>query len=107
MPVLALYPVHPARDEAGNPKRFEPDIHAAFQALVARYGDPAARAAKATVLAAIERGVPPTVRRLPASRTGRAASRIAIRQLRQSGADSPVLEDWERALERATPPAAG
>jgi hypothetical protein len=107
VPVLALYPVHPARDEAGNPKLFEPDTHAAFQALVARYGDPAARAAKATVLAAIERGVPPTARRLPASRTGRAASRIAIRQLRQSGADSPVLEDWERALERATPPAAG
>jgi len=97
--------VHPARDEAGNPKPFEPETHAAFQALVARYGDPAARAAKATVLAAIERGVPPSARRLPASRRGRAASRIALRQLRQSGADSPVLEDWERALEQVTPTA--
>ncbi len=107
LPVLALYPVHPARDDAGNPKPFDPGTHAAFQALVARYGDPAARTAKATVLAAIERGVPPSARRLPTSRRGRAASRIALRQLRQSGADSPVLEDWERALERAPPPAAG
>lgn len=107
VPVLALYPVHPARDEAGNPKPFDPDTHAAFQALVARYGDPGARVAKATVLAAIERGVPPSTRRLPSSRRGRAASRIALRQLRQSGADSPVLEDWERALERVAPPPAG
>jgi hypothetical protein len=100
VPVLALYPVHPARDEAGNPKPFDPGSHAAFQALVARYGDPAARDAKATVLAAIEHGVSPTARRLPSSRRARAASRIALRQLRQSGVDSPVLEDWERALER-------
>jgi hypothetical protein len=107
LPVLALYPVHPARDEAGNPKRFDPDTHAAFQALVARYGDPAARAAKATVLAAIECGVSPSARRLPTSRRARAASRIALRQLRQSGADSPALEDWERALERVAPPPAG
>ncbi len=68
---------------------------------------PGARVAKATVLAAIERGVPPSTRRLPSSRRGRAASRIALRQLRQSGVDSPVLEDWERALERAAPPPAG
>jgi len=107
LPALALYPVHPARDEAGNPKPFDPDTHAAFQALVARYGDPAARAAKATVLAAIQRGVSPSVRQLPASRRARAASRIALRQLRQSGADSPVLEDWERALERGARAPAG
>jgi hypothetical protein len=100
VPALALHPVHPARDEAGNPKRFDARVHAAFQALVARYGDPAARAAKAAVLTAIERGDPPSARGLPASRHARAASRIALRQLRQSGADSPVLEDWERALER-------
>jgi hypothetical protein len=100
VPALALYPVHPAKDEAGNPKPFERDTHAAFQALVARYGDPAARAAKAAVLAAIERGEPPSTWRLPASRRARAAFRIALRQLRQSGAESPVMEAWERALER-------
>lgn len=103
VPALALYPVHPARDEAGNPKAFEPASHAAFQALVARYGDPAARAAKTAVLAAIERGIPPSAPRLPTTRRARAASRIALRQLRQSGADSAVLEDWERALERVRP----
>jgi hypothetical protein len=103
VPVLALYPRHPAKDDAGAPKPFEPDTHAAFQALVARYGDPAARAAKAAVLAAIERGVEPTARRLPASRTARAASRIAVRQLRQSGADSALLEAWEQTLERPRP----
>jgi hypothetical protein len=101
VPALALYPAHPAKDEAGNPKPFELEAHSAFQALVARYGDPAARAAKAAVLAAIERGIPPTPRRLPASRAARAAGRIALRQLRQSGVDSAILEAWERALERA------
>ncbi len=101
VPVLAMYPAHPAKDETGNPKPFERHAHAAFQALVARYGDPAARAAKAAVLAAIERGLPPTGRRLPASRGARAAARIALRQLRLEGADSAALEDWERALERA------
>jgi hypothetical protein len=55
------------------------------------------------VLAAIERGVEPTARRLPASRTARAASRIAVRQLRQSGADSALLEAWEQTLERPRP----
>jgi hypothetical protein len=105
VPALALYPLHPARDEAGNPKPFDPGTHAAFQALVARYGDPAARAAKTTVVDAIEHDVPPSARRVPSSRRGRAASRIALRQLRQSGADSAVLEDWERALEPAARPA--
>jgi hypothetical protein len=107
VPVLALYPAHPARDEAGNPKPFDPERHAAFQVLVARYGDPAARDAKAAVLAAIEHGVSPTPRGLPNSRRARAASRIALRQLRQAGVDSPVLEDWERALERAPQVPAG
>jgi hypothetical protein len=102
VPVLALYPVHPARDEAGNPKPFDPGSHAAFQALVARFGDPTARAAKAAVLAAIGSGVSPTAR-LPSSRRARAASRIALRQLRVSGVDSPALEEWERALERTRP----
>jgi hypothetical protein len=101
VPALALYPAHPVQDEHGRPRPFAPDAHTAFQALVERYGDPDARAAKAALLAAIERGDPPSSWRAPASRSARAARRIALRQLRQSGASSALLDAWERALERA------
>jgi hypothetical protein len=100
VPGLALYPAHPAKDEAGVPKRFSHGEHAAFQSVFGRFGDPEARAAKAAVVAAIERGDPPQDK--PATRIGRQAARIALRQLRLAGAAGPGLAAWERALE---PPA--
>ena len=100
VPALALYPAHPVQDELGRPRAFALDAHAAFQALVDRYGDPAASTAKAALLAAIRRGDPPSSFRLPASRSARAACRIALRQLRQAGEDSGLLAAWESALER-------
>ena len=101
VPGLTLYPPHPAKDEAGVPKPFSCAEHAAFQSLFGRFADPEARAAKAAVIAAIERGEPPD--RKPATRIGRQAARIALRQLRLAGSGGPALEAWERALE---PPAA-
>ncbi|HKC44233.1 MAG TPA: hypothetical protein VKC64_10420 [Burkholderiales bacterium] len=100
VPALTLYPAHPVQDHAGRLTPFANDAHRAFEVLMARYGDPEARDAKAAVRAAIARGEPPSRWRMPASRSARAASRIALRQLRQSGAEFPVLGAWERALER-------
>lgn len=101
VPGLALYPPHPAKDEAGVPKPFAREEHAAFQALLARFGDPEAQAAKAAIVDAVARGDSPGTWRAPATRNARAACRIALRQLRQSGAGSPLLEAWQRALDRA------
>jgi hypothetical protein len=101
VPALTLYPAHPVQDHAGRLTPFVHDAHTAFELLIARYGDAEARDAKAAVRAAITRGEPPSLWRLPASRSARAASRIALRQLRQSGSASPVLAAWERALERS------
>jgi hypothetical protein len=100
VPGLTLYPPHPAKDEAGVPKRFSHGEHAAFQSVFGRFADPEARAAKAAVVAALERGDPPA--HGPATRIGRQAARIALRQLRLAGAAGPALAAWERALE---PPA--
>lgn len=100
VPGLTLYPPHPAKDENGAPKPFARAEHEAFQRLLAQCGDPATRAAKAAVLAAIARDEPPAAWRPPAGRGARHACRIALRQLRHSGADAPALGAWERALDR-------
>jgi hypothetical protein len=97
VPGLALYPPHPAKDDAGIPKPFADAEHAAFQSVFDRFADPEARAAKAAVVAAIAASSRPD--RKPATRIGRQAARIALRQLRLAGAGGPVLADWERALE--------
>ena len=101
VPGLTLYPPHPAKDEAGVRKAFSAEEHGAFQAVFGRFADPEARAAKAAVVAAIEQGETPD--RKPATRIGRQAARIALRQLRLAGRAGPVLEAWGQALE---PPAA-
>ncbi len=99
LPGLALYPPHPAKDEAGVPKPFSHAEHAAFQTVFERFADGEARAAKAAVVAGVAAGAMPD--RLPATRIGRQAARIALRQLRLTGAAAPALAAWTRALEPA------
>jgi len=101
VPGLTLYPPHPAKDEAGARKPFSHREHAAFQSVFGRFADAEARAAKAAVVAAVERGEPPDGK--PATRIARQAARIALRQLRLGGAGGDALDAWERSLE---PPAA-
>jgi hypothetical protein len=43
---LTLYPPHPARDSEGRERTFDAGMHAAYQALLERYGDPDYIAAK-------------------------------------------------------------
>lgn len=46
LPCLTLYPAHPARDAEGRERAFNPRMHAAYQQLLAQYGDPDYVAAK-------------------------------------------------------------
>lgn len=101
VPGLTLYPPHPAKDGAGIARLFSHAEHAAFQRLLARYGDPASLAAKSALVAAIERGDPPDGWRAPATRNARQACRIALRQLRRSGVPVPALEAWTRVIDPA------
>ncbi|HSD41730.1 MAG TPA: hypothetical protein VLD36_07670 [Burkholderiales bacterium] len=103
VPGLTLYPPHPAKDAAGRPKAFSHAEHAAFQRLLAQFGDPSALAAKAELLAKVERGDSPDGWRAPATRNARQACRIAIRQLRRSGAALEAYASWEGAIDRRRP----
>lgn len=99
VPGLTLYPPHPAKDAAGVRKAFAPAEHAAFQRLLAQYGDPTSVAAKAALRAAVERGAPPRAWRAPPTRNARQACRIALRQLALAGVSAAALRDWADALE--------
>ena len=46
LPCLTLYPAHPARDAEGRERKFDAAMHAAYQKLLAQYGDPDYVAAK-------------------------------------------------------------
>jgi hypothetical protein len=98
-PGLTLYPPHPAKDAAGVKKPFSHPEHAAFQGLLAAFGDPVSVAAKTEFAAAVERGDPSGAWRAPGTRHARQACRIALRQLRLAGAPAAALADWERAVD--------
>jgi len=46
LPCLTLYPAHPARDAEGRERAFDAAMHAAYQRLLERFGDPEYVAAK-------------------------------------------------------------
>ncbi len=46
LPCLTLYPAHPARDAEGRERPFDARLHASYQKLLERYGDPDYVAAK-------------------------------------------------------------
>ena len=100
---LDLYPAHPLRDALEAPRPFDPARHAAFQALLAAFGLPELWAEKSRLAAAVRAGLPPTEFAPAADRHGRAAARIALRQLGWTEPSLPALPAWQAALE----PAAG
>ena len=100
---LDLFPAHPLRDALEAPRPFDPARHAAFQALLAAFGLPELQAEKGRLTAAVRAGLPPTDFAPAPGRHGRAAARIALRQLGWTEPSLPALPAWQAALE----PAAG
>jgi uncharacterized protein DUF6925 len=100
LPCLSLYPPNPLQDEQGNPRPFDRSAWEAFQALLERYGDPGHLRVKRQVTAAVRAGSGPDAL-VPERRRGRAACRIALRQMRQTDGDSPALERWRGAFDCA------
>jgi hypothetical protein len=92
VPCAHLYPPHPARDGSGEARPFDPARHESFQSMIERFGSAEILSLKRRVRDAITAEQPPSA--MPGDRHGRAGIRIALRQLKAAGHDSPVLQSW-------------
>ena len=99
VPCAHFYPAHPVKDGLGHAQSFDATRHDAFQQMLRLFGDPAAIAVKEQVISAIERGAAPSDIGVPEDRFKRASVRIAIRQLRMSGAQLPAIAAFARTLD--------
>ncbi|WP_119168923.1 DUF6925 family protein [Algihabitans albus] len=101
LPALMLHPASAVSDENGRPIPYRPERQAAFEALRARFPDPAVLQVRAALQASLRsreglEGFPP-----PADRTQRTALRVALRQLRAQGEANGELAPWIAAFDRA------
>ena len=100
VPCAHFYPPHPTRNALGQPHPFQAGHHAAFQALLARYGDPELVDVKRHVAESVAAGEAPSGIPITAGRFGRACVRVTLRQLRASEPSSPALTAWLSAHDR-------
>ena len=98
IPCAHLYPPHPTRDGLGQPRSFEAGHLDSFQAMMAVFGDPVTMAIKQRVREAVRAGKRPA--ELTQDRHGRAAARIALRQMKAMGDASPALPAWLAKLDQ-------
>jgi len=103
VPCLHLYPASPVCDALGRPQPFDHAAYEAFQSLLHSFGDPELLGIKDDVTQAVRAHREPDSFSLPASRAGRAAVRVALRQLAHTDGDCPVLTAWCRAFDRSEP----
>jgi hypothetical protein len=102
VPCAHLYPPHPLTDRAGRPRPFDPARLAAFEALLARYGDPAQAEIATAVRDAVRAGHGPAAGPHPTDPPGRAALAVALRKLAHIGAPHGVLAEWGRSAPAST-----
>ena len=94
IPCAHVYPAHPLRDQLGRKRAFRREHHAAFQALLERYGVPQLWALKQQVVEAATAGRGPDTVSLPRDRFARATVRVALRQLTAAEPSSLALTEW-------------
>ncbi len=94
VPCLGLHPASPVTDGMGERRAFEREAHEVFQALLAHHGPAAYVAEKTRIMDAALGGAAPDAFPPPETRLGRAAARIALRQLRETHGQSPALDRW-------------
>lgn len=100
VPCLSLYPANPVLDALGHPRPFDHVAYEDFQSLLRCFGDPALVDLKEAVTEAVRAGREPDSCALPASRAGRVAVRVTLRQLAHTDGDCPVLPAWRQAFDR-------
>ena len=99
LPALMLHPASAVSDENGRSIPYRPERQAAFEALRARFPDPAVLQVRTALLEFLQscdglERFPP-----PADRTQRTALRVALRQLRAQGWAGRDLSPWIAAFE--------
>ncbi|MCC7017199.1 MAG: hypothetical protein IT564_08365 [Rhodospirillales bacterium] len=99
VPCLSLHPPSPLFDLMGRPKPFDAAAHRAFQKLLEWWGDKEYRGEKARATAAIVRGAGPASYRKPATRVGRSAMRIALRQRLHVAPEDEAVRRWSEHFE--------
>jgi hypothetical protein len=100
IPCAHVYPPHPLRDHFGQRRPFQSAHHAAFQILLAPYGDPERLALKRWVIDAVVSGEKPFGVAVDGDRFARATVRVALRQLQASGQSPTELASWLAAHDR-------
>jgi hypothetical protein len=103
VPCAHLYPPNPIRDRFGRSRAFQGGHHAAFQALLARYGDPQRLALKQRVVDSVASGDEPSAIPIDDDRFARATVRVALRQLRALEQSPATLAAWLSAHDRFDP----
>jgi hypothetical protein len=104
IPCGHLYPPHPARDGIGRSHAFRNDRHVSFQKTLARFGDPELLNIKHEVFDAVISGCQPSALPPVNDRFGRAALRIALRQIEVSGDRPSAIDAWLAAYDRVDIP---
>jgi hypothetical protein len=103
IPCAHFYPPHPMRDTVGQRRPFQSERHAAFQTLLACYGNPQLVDIKRRVVESVVAGHGPPSAGMAADRFARAAVRVALRQLQAVERSSPALTAWLSAHDRFDP----
>lgn len=103
IPCAHFYPPHPARDRFGRNRPFQRERYAAFQILLADYGEPRLLELKRRVIQSVIAGHEPSGMSLDGDRFARATVRVALRQLLASGQLSGALAAWLSAHDRFDP----
>jgi hypothetical protein len=85
LPAASVVPAHPTTDALGREIPFDRARYDRFQELLARYGDPAAVAAKSAIIRAALAGDPPDADPAALPRADRRAAALALRQLAYLG----------------------
>jgi hypothetical protein len=93
IPCAHLYPAHPARDELGVSRPFDAGRHDSFQQMIEQFGDAESLAIKRRIIDAVNAGKPPPSV-VASDRHGRISIRIALRQMKAAGSNSPALQNW-------------
>jgi hypothetical protein len=94
LPCAHIYPPNPVRDRFGRRRDFQREYHAAFQALLARFGDPELLALKRRVVEAVGAGEEPFSAEGRENRFARTTVRVALRQMQAADKLSVPLAAW-------------
>ena len=101
-PCASLHPGNPVSDALGRDREFDPALHDAFQALFEVWGREDCRAVKRRVRDAIRAGISPESFDAPATRAGRAAVLVTLRQMLRGDGPFPLLRRWLAHFDGAT-----